>query len=233
MTKRDPARDIQDKLRALGYLQAPEAEPSPAFRENRRQLVHVAVGLGALSLAFLPMWAVWLGGIFGVILNFLILPALKLDRPLLRPGERYISGFKLYPVAVLILVLVFPLPIAAAAWGILATGDAASNWIGRKYGRVRLPWHRQKSWAGLLAFFVVALPVAALMILWTQWGRASLYSAEPLLEGTSVWIAAGVGALVSAVLESLPIPIDDNVTVSIGSALAMQGWLLWGSSIGF
>ncbi len=234
MNGRDPAQDIHEKLRQLGYLQAPDGtESARAFRENRRQLVHLAVGLGATSLAFLPAWAVIVGGLFGVLLNFLILPAIGWDRPLLRPGERYLSGFKLYPVAVLALVLIFPLPIAAAAWGILAVGDAASNWFGRRYGRVRLPWNRQKSWAGTVAFFLVALPIAGGLIQWTQWGRGWIYDEAAILVGTQLWIAGALGAGVAAVLESLPIPIDDNVTVSLGSALAMGGWWTWGSSIAF
>lgn len=233
MNGRDPAQDIQDKLRQLGYLQAPEPESAPAFRESRRQLVHLAVGFAAFSLAFLPGWVVIAGGVFGVLLNFLILPAIGWDRPLLRPGERYLSGFKLYPVAVLVLVLVFPLPIAAAAWMILAAGDSASNWVGRRFGRLRLPWHRQKSWAGLVAFFVVAAPLAGALILWTQWGRAAIYDEAAVFEGMQVGWAALIGAGVAALLESLPLPLDDNITVSIGSALAMQGWLTWGTSIAF
>ena len=60
-----------------------------------------------------------------------------------------------YPVAVLLLILVFrqQLHLAAIGWALLAFGDGVATLAGKAMGGGKLPWNRDKSWAGLLAFF--------------------------------------------------------------------------------
>ena len=60
-------------------------------------------------------------------------------------------GIVLYPLAVLLLILVFwqRLEVAAAAWGILAFGDGMASVAGMTLGRRKLPWNPRKSWIGI------------------------------------------------------------------------------------
>jgi dolichol kinase len=76
--------------------------------------------------------------------------------------------------------------------------DVASSLIGMKFGKVKLPYSTKKSWAGLLAFFLAALLVDLAFL---PLGPAMLL------------------AFAGAVIESLPIPEADNLTVPFGVGL--------------
>src|SRR5262249_11353214 len=142
--------------------------------ESARQWVHIGSGLFALALRALTWWqAAALAG-FALLFNALALPRIggrRLYRPVGRPrGVRL--GILLYPIAVLLLILIFParLDIAAVAWAILAFGDGSATLVGRAVstraraaaaGRAHssqttlassLPWHRDKTIAGTMAF---------------------------------------------------------------------------------
>ena len=62
----------------------------------------------------------------------------------------------LYPLAVLLLIVLFPsrLDIVAAAWGILAAGDGMASIAGTHLGGARIPWNRDKTVAGSVALWL-------------------------------------------------------------------------------
>ncbi len=81
---------------------------------------------------------------------------------------------------------------------ILSFGDGASTLVGM-HGRHHLFYNRHKTWEGAAAFFL-----------------ASFAAALPLLGLAAAWYA-----LALAVVETLPIPFDDNLTIPfIGAALS-------------
>ncbi len=102
--------------------------------------------------------------------------------------------------------------VVVAAWLVLIVGDGASGIAGLMWGSRRLPWNSAKSWAGLAGFVVSTLiALASFFILW----------------GKVPWPAAAGGAaliaLVSGLVESLPLKLNDNLTVVLaGGVLA---WL--------
>jgi dolichol kinase len=121
---------------------------------------------------------------------------------LLRPREqKSFSGSTTILFAALLVYLFFELRVAAAAMVIVVVGDTAAAFIGRLIGRIRLINH--KSLEGTLAFVVFSL------------------AALTAVPGLSFQIGL-VGALVGAVFELLPIPIDDNITVPLVAGGAMQ-----------
>ena len=197
--------------------------------ELRRQLVHLGVILFALPVPYLgSRWAalICLGAI---VFNWVVLPLTGKDKLFRRDGERFLNGVRVYPVAVLLLVALLPLKVATAALAVLAVGDAFSNILGRRYGRVKLPWNPAKSWAGTIGFLLTAAPAAALFFLYTQRvaGADALWSVwdgQPIMAELSViraiWICT-IGAAIGAIAESLPVRLDDNLTVSITSGAAM------------
>ncbi len=194
--------------------------------ETRRQLLHLGVLLFAIPVPFLgPKWSAALAAA-AIVMNWVVLPLTGKDRELRRDGERFVNGVRIYPIAVLLLIVLFPLAVATAAWAVLAVGDSFSNLIGRRFGSRKLPWHAKKSWAGTFGFFVTAFPAAVLFFLWTRHfaGDAALLSFwndRISIGGASllaVIAANALGAAAAAIAESLDIPVDDNLSVSLTSA---------------
>lgn len=200
-------------------------------RENRRQLVHLGVLLMALPVPFLgPKWALALTA-GAVINNWVIMPLTGVDRAVFnREGEKFLNGVRIYPVAVFCLILFLPLTLAMCAWAHLAVGDGFSNMIGRRYGKTnKLPWNPDKSWAGTIGFWVTAAPAGALLMWYSQHfgGSESFLRFWPETAGIgafsvgAMFLLSGLGAAVGAILESLAIDVDDNISVSVGSGAAM------------
>jgi uncharacterized protein (TIGR00297 family) len=191
--------------------------------EDRRQIVHVAIGGLALLLRVLTPWqaTVLAGG--AVAFNLFALP--RLAGALYRPGEvrrRLFSGIVLYPVAVLLLILTFPdrRDIVASAWGILAFGDGMATLAGRHIASPRLSWNPEKSVAGSIAFVLFG-GAAGSFLCW--WCRPTVI--PPAYMWFSVWMP-WVAAVVAAAVETIPIKFDDNISVpTVASAV------LWWSSL--
>lgn len=124
-------------------------------------------------------------------------------------------GIVLYPVAVLLLVLLFRnrLEVAAAAWGILAFGDGMAGIVGIALGRSNpLPWNPKKSWAGTLAYLLFGGLGATILLQWTAPGRYDLPFAAAIAFAT-----AGIAGF----LESQPQGLDDNLGVPLVAGLLL------------
>ncbi|MEO7794560.1 MAG: DUF92 domain-containing protein [Thermoanaerobaculia bacterium] len=184
--------------------------------EIGRKAVHMAVGGFAFAVRPLgPVLSV-LAALTAVLFNAFVLPRIG-GRRLWREGEArngFALGIVLYPVAVLLLLLIFArhLEVAAATWGILAFGDGMASIVGMAIGRQKLPWNPAKSWAGSLAFFLFGGLAASILLLWSAPGA---YSA-------SFAIAIGfAAALFAALLESQPLGLDDNLGVPLVTGLVL------------
>jgi uncharacterized protein (TIGR00297 family) len=197
-----------------------EAAAPPAARLTRsevlRKLLHMAVGGIAFLLRFIgPLWAA-VCALTAVIFNVLLLPRLG-GRKLWRAAETARGGswgMVLYPLAVLLLVLVFHhrLEVAAAVWGVLAFGDGMASLAGMALGRSKLPWNPKKSWVGSLTYLLFGTLGATGLLLWTAPGR---YDAGFAL-------AAGFAtALLGAAVESVPQGLDDNLSVPLLAGLLL------------
>lgn len=189
--------------------------------ELLRKITHMSMGLFALLLRFLgPFWSAVLAAT-ALAFNLFLFPRIGGKR-LWRDSEHASgssTGIILYPLAVLILVLVFyqRLEVAAAVWGILAFGDGMASLAGMTLGRKKLPWNPRKSWMGSAAYFLFGTAAAAALLLWTAPG---LYT-----PGFALAVAAAT-ALFAAALESLPQGLDDNIGVPLVAGLFMLGLVL-------
>ena len=141
---------------------------------------------------------------------------LALTRIVRRPDEdNYLSTVLSYPACVLAVLVLFPAraEFAAVVVVVLAFGDGAASIGGRLFGKTRLPWNPEKSWAGTLAFLACAAPLASLAY-WLE--------ARPAV-APGVALACGIAAAAAgAVAESLPTRITDNARVGVAAALAVS-----------
>jgi uncharacterized protein (TIGR00297 family) len=190
--------------------------------ELARKVVHMGVGLIAFSLRYLgPFWSAVLAAC-ALAFNLFLLPRIG-GRKLWREAEHAAGsslGIILYPLAVLLLILVFyqRLEVAAAAWGILAFGDGMASVAGMTLGARKLPWNPRKSWVGTLAYVLFGTLAATILLIWTAPDRH-----YDLFFALTVCFAT---ALLAAALESLPQGLDDNIGVPLVSGFFLLGLVL-------
>lgn len=188
---------------------------TPAPRSDTpRQLLHISMAGFALLLRWLPWWGAAILAAAALLFNLTLLPRLGAGQ-LMREGEEQAmarSGVTLYALSVLALVLIFRnnLQVAAGAWGILAFGDGFSTLAGRGLGGPRLPWNPLKTWAGSVAFLVCGSVGSWGLMAWVnQRSDAIPFSAIPL------FYLALAGSTLGAVVESLPLELNDNLSVPL------------------
>ena len=124
-----------------------------------------------------------------------------LDRP--RDIQHFpAKGAVLYGLAVGVSLVVYPRYPALGAITVLASGDALSTLVGKAWGKRPWPWNSRLSMEGSLAFFVAGTLYASLFIPFPQ---------------------ALVGALMGALVETVPWSVDDNVSIplAVGGLLAL------------
>ena len=197
---------------------------SSPYSETLRQWVHIGFGAAALLLPFLHWYQATILAACAIAFNISLLKKIAGGR-LHRPAELdqvLPVGLVLYPTSILILLLMLParLDIVAAAWGILAAGDGAATLVGRRYGKRRWPWNRSKSVEGSAALMIAGGAAGAFLCWWCR---------PAVIPPPYVWFSIGApiaAALVAAAVETLPIRLDDNLTVSLTAAAT-----LWAASM--
>lgn len=175
-----------------------------------RKLVHMSMLGFAFLLPFLT-WAQAAGAaLLALLFNLVLLP--KLDVDLRKRSEDDASsgvwtGIVVYPVSVLVLILLYRsnMGVVAAVWAIMALGDGMASVVANVLGGAALPWNREKTWTGFLGFLGAGTVGAYALARW----MAPTEPAQPVLA-----ISAAT-AVVGAVVESLPIRLDDNVSVPL------------------
>ncbi len=114
--------------------------------------------------------------------------------------EPTLMGSTYFLFSSILTILLFSKPIAIASLLILILSDTAAALVGKGFGRVPL---FGKTLEGSLAFFATSL-----LIVW-------LYPGLDRLSGS-------VAALGASVIEALPIPLDDNLTIPLVAGTLMS-----------
>jgi uncharacterized protein (TIGR00297 family) len=197
---------------------------SPRYSETLRQWVHIGSGAAALLLPFLDWYQAVILAAAAIIFNIRLLRKIageRLHRPL-ELQQSVPAGLVLYPTSILIMLLMVPSrpDIVAGAWGILAVGDGAATLAGTRYGVTKWPWNRQKSVAGSIAL-AVAGGAAGALLCW--WCRSVIVPPPYIWFSTAAPLAA---AVVAAAVETVPIRLNDNLSVPLTAAA-----VLWALSI--
>jgi dolichol kinase len=126
---------------------------------------------------------------------------------LIREHEQFnLLGSTYLLIAALLAVEMFPQRVAAAALGFTILGDGMAALIGKGWGRTR--------------FFNKTLEGAG-------GGLLACLAWAAFLGGTGVlpWGVVLCGALVASLIELLPIPLDDNLGITLFAGYTMK--LLW------
>lgn len=186
--------------------------------EYKRKAVHIGSSLFGLLLRWLNFWQAALCALAAFVFNWQILPRLG-GKQLYRDDDHkrgYPVGILLYPLSVLLLTLTIPrhLVIVAAAWAIMGWGDGFASIIGKKFGAAKLPWNPNRSYAGSLAFVIFGSAAAVFFTWWVSKG-------EPV---PFLWYVVAIpvlGAVLGAVIETVPTGIDDNLTVPLSAGFFM------------
>lgn len=191
------------------------------FSEISRQLTHILAGTFALLLRWTNWWQAALLAVVALAFNVLLLPAL--GRQVFRPGDldRIMrSGIALYPLSVLGLILLFPYrpDIVAISWAVLAAGDGFATLVGAHVRTAPLPWNRDKSVGGLIAAIVAGAVAGVGIALWTAKGMATPPSSAFLV------LAPVAAALIAGFVETVPIALNDNISVPFTAAFV--AWTL-------
>jgi len=204
-------------------IKPPPLDPQ-VRREIQRKAIHLSFIVLPLTLVrgFLP-WPRTRGQ-WTLVLAIAVLVAIALDLArlherrfrkffgrffgeLIRHHEQSgLLGSTYLLLAALLAVGLFPRPIAAAAIGYTVLGDGLAAIFGRAYGGTR---YFGKSLEGSLGGLLGCLAWAAYLV-------ATGQLAAPI---------AITGALVASLVEFLPIPLDDNLGITLFSGYAMR--LLW------
>jgi uncharacterized protein (TIGR00297 family) len=193
--------------------------PVLPYSEDARQLVHVGMGSVALLLRFLTWHQAVILAATAVAFNMWVLRHVTRGR-LHRPrevNEPIPGGIVFYPTSVLLLLLLIPSrpDIVAAAWGIMAAGDGLATLIGRRAGAARIPWNREKSVVGTLAFVIFGGAAGAFLAWWCR-----PIVIPPPFPWFSI-VAPIIAAVAAAAVETLPIRLDDNLSVPASAALVL------------
>ena len=131
---------------------------------------------------------------------------IKITKRIFKPKPGRILGTTYFLAGTALAILFFSKSIAICVLLFTVFGDAASAIIGTKYGSIKLV--RKKSFQGSLAFLAICLLVGFLL------GN---------LPGLILpFLLILIGALVATIVELIPIPIDDNLTVPVITGVVME-----------
>ncbi len=206
----DPRRDLFAPLREPAFL-----------TEAQRKAIHLGFLILPLELLFhfLP-WPQGRGE-FRVLFLLLVAGAIAIDLlriheprvrtffrkflgEIIREHEEFnLLGSTYLLLASLLAIEIFTQPVAAAALGFTVLGDAFAAIVGRAWGRTRV---FRKSVEGLLGCLAACGAWAAFLA----------------LGGHLPWHVVLAGAAVASLVEFLPIPLDDNLGITLAAGYAMK-----------
>jgi len=134
-----------------------------------------------------------------------------------RSGDRreILRGPLYYGIIFVLITIIYwkNTPIGIAALMLMCGGDGLADIIGRRYGKAVIPWNRTKTWAGSLGMFLGGFIFSAGIIL--IFISAGVFQISIPLTLLILSIIALAGTLV----ESLPLPNIDNITVTLTAVI--------------
>jgi dolichol kinase len=208
--------ELIDSTEPPALVWSGERSPRLSRGELVRKSYHVLGGAVTFVIRYLTPRTLVIASIIVLLWNmslWFLMP--NRGRMFWRSNERVRgvpTGVILYSISGLALSIIFfhAKWMTAAISAILGFGDGLATIAGRLIGGPALPWNRNKRWSGSAAFVLFGGTSAAAVIAWTL--QASFLSAVP--------IAAAL-AVICGIVESLRLPVDDNISVPLAGAIAL------------
>jgi dolichol kinase len=116
--------------------------------------------------------------------------------------HEFVTAPIFFAAGIVLALILFPAPVSYASIAAFAFGDGFATIFGKTFGRHAFPYNKGKKIEGTVAGFVFAF-LGALVFMFT----------DPLI--------AAVGAATAMIVETLPAPINDNLTMPLLAGLAM------------
>jgi len=112
-------------------------------------------------------------------------------------------------------------PIGILALMMMCGGDGLADVIGRRFGAIKIPFNKEKSFAGSAAMFGGGFLFALIFVAaFNAWG----YFYQPVTFPSALY-AIAIISLVATLVESFPFQDIDNITVTL-AAISFGLWLL-------
>jgi len=213
---------VDDAVSSPGdELQEPRnADQKTSNNEVFRKTLHMLPGVVPFILSFLPHDDPpdWIALSIVVLVTAVFTGIyIKMRARVSRPDEdNFYSTVLSYPAAVLGTMLIFPanMEFAMVVVILIAFGDGFAYICGKRFGRKKLPWNPEKSWAGSLGFVAFSAPIAALAF-WLE-------ARNPEVPFSLALTCCAIAACAAALAESWPTKITDNLRVGVTAALTVS-----------
>lgn len=189
-----------------------KTKPFPSHKDLLRESIH-------MSGFFVPLIAMFIGAFSmaaitaAVILVYTVSEFLRLrgkNMPIISTITQHAASnselceFTLAPIyfalGIMLTLLLFPAPASSAAIAMFALGDSTASLFGGTLSKKPMPFNRTKTLEGTLAGFFFAFLAGTAFV--------------------SPWIAL-IGAATAMAIEYLPLPVNDNVLIPLGTGLLL------------
>ena len=189
--------------------------PSLTGRELLRESIHIAGFLVALFTMYLSLNQLWVVFVISMItltyivselsrmlgVNIPVVSTVTWNAALKPEIYEFVTAPIFFACGIMLALLLFPAPISFASIAAFTFGDGFATIFGKTLGKNAFPYNKGKKIEGTLAGFVFALLGALVFV-------------NPL--------RAVVGAATAMIVETLPAPINDNLTMPVLAGLAMS-----------
>jgi len=205
-----------DLIEILPLLNGETKSPQSSIskRDLLRENIHIAgflVAFFTMHLGLDHFWVVFT--IFMVTLVYIISELarmLGINIPIMSTITRnaalqpevyeFVTPPIFFALGVMLALLLFPAPISYASIAVFTLGDSFATVFGKTVGKHVFPYNKGKKVEGTISGFFFAL-------------LGALVFADPL--------RALLGAAVAMIIETLPTPINDNITIPLVAGLVM------------
>jgi phytol kinase len=198
-----------------------------------RKIIHMGTGpIFVLCWLFFSAspWSRYLAALVPFLITvqfFLVGSGIMKDeaavQALSRSGDRreILKGPLYYGIIFVLMTILYWLdsPIGMVALMLMCGGDGLADILGRRYGKVKLPWNRTKSWVGSAGMFLGGWLMAL--------GILAAYVAAGVFSGSigDYLLPVTLIALAGTAVETLPFKDIDNITVTLAAVLV--GYLVF------
>jgi len=112
-------------------------------------------------------------------------------------------------------------PVGILALMMMCGGDGLADVVGRRFGAVKIPFNKEKSFAGSAAMFGGGFVFALIFVFaFNAWG----YFYQPVAFPSALYAVALI-SVVATVIEAFPFQDIDNITITL-AAISLGLWLL-------